>query len=1720
MPQHLFPTLVRRVCRPLVLVTVLAVHPLSAGTISTEYDVDDYDAANTTTPFTLSIPTRNGTPIEKIRAVVIYAPGVTSNPVSGPVNNRWAKWLHANEAAFLDIGDDYKAPSYILEVLSGFASPTGYPELDNVPVMIYGESAGGSTSFYMAMHYPERTIAFVVEHTQYWDYPIPDAMKLVPGYFRWGEFDYDRWSNGYYDIDGDNLKDKMNEGAQWMCLSEDRQTHASMRYAVEEAMGYFSLMLPLRYTYQEGVAGHDPKLGAVTLNTIEREDGYLGEINMGAVQTPRYDLMTNLLKDWESLDPYTAPYVTAERNDKLEHCWMPDAKTAAFWATKASNGEHDLDIRYLDTLETDYGTETYNNRSGYFPNLFTTDQQVRIEIAASDFPDIREVQFWMDDQLVATDTTPPYGHAYTFTEQQIGVHFIYPVAIAENGRRCVGRRRVLQVYSNTYDGNTSPLVSDIEHFTGRPGETVEIPFTVDDAETDPASLSATWRHVDCTDDFASTDYTAAITGSGADRVLSMTLPETPGIIWGIVQVSDGDMSVNEYVQIRVAANDGYSPPFFVEGERLTSAGTVFMEDSWSKRISLHIFDYDTPVEDLTVTATTNVPSMLPEENIIVGGVGRFRYIQVKPLAAGYATVTVEVSDGISTVSTSFGVPARTLDDYVPVISDIPDQTAFGGRPANPVEVRLYDLQTTGEPFYDGEQTLALSVTSSDQTLIADDDITVEAVGPRRLIRFTPSATNIGTATLTATVTDDGGLTAVDTFDVTVTTTGTLAVDGGALVTASLGQNYGDSLSASGGVKPFAWSLLSGSLPTGLTLNTDGTFSGTPQATGNFTFTAQVTDGNDDTVSAAFNITVNAWLPLPGNFVLTAEDDSTVTLTWNDDAEGETGYEIQRRKRDYLGWTTLAVTDADATSYNDDTAVAGTHYDYRIRTLGSEPSLWSMPEFIEAQALPSIETQPQSVVVLYLTSPVLNVVAHGGELTYQWYEGQTGDISTPLAEADEKSVTIDAIEFTRSFWVRASNGVGHVDSDTATLTVNQITWPLHLDFGETATLSPDGQGRYWNTIDFYNGSLNSLIDAVGESTEINFVIIEKFWHLWTTSSPATDIYPDTAIQDAARPFNHDAVFKLTGLVPGQNYDLKFFASRSDAPSLDYTTAFVIDNVSQSIDPDANLDTFVIFEKIAADASGEITVTVDPRDSQYGYLNVMELSKSPDPVAMELSATSVSVPEEGTATFDVRLTAQPEDDVTVAIAYATGDSDLSIASDTNLTFTTADWDQWQTVTLQADDDSDTDDGSALFQCTATGLSTVSVTATEADDDLAIWVDPTSLTVAEGSTASFQTRLNTAPQTSCTVDIAHLSGDGSITIDSETSLIFTAGDYDEWQTVTVAAAQDSDQTDGVTIVRLSSATAASADVTVTEQDDDYTIIAEGLLASWNFDGITSSPVVTEAAPDFLADGLTQGLATHSDTSKMRGATNALKAIDSDEASLATAITAGNYFTWSLSLEADHTINVTSIVLRTKADGSTLTLGLLSDATGLTDADVLATQATGVVTTTTAITMEPTIDGIEFRLYGYGAASAYEAVYLGNAFTTDDFDDIQIYGTVAYSSPGPADDDLDELPDDWEIQYFGDISHAPGDPAANTRFTLMDAYVIGLDPTDPHARFALISIDPLQWTGVEGRVYSVEWTDDLTADFQTLQSNISWDATTYQDTVHQDEEFRFYRLSVELAP
>ncbi|HYA16788.1 MAG TPA: putative Ig domain-containing protein, partial [Bryobacteraceae bacterium] len=117
----------------------------------------------------------------------------------------------------------------------------------------------------------------------------------------------------------------------------------------------------------------------------------------------------------------------------------------------------------------------------------------------------------------------------------------------------------------------------------------------------------------------------------------------------------------------------------------------------------------------------------------------------------------------------------------------------------------------------------------------------------------------GASAFTVLVTDQAGNRAQAALGILVNPP--LTIQTTSLKNAIDGAPYAQSLAATGGSGTYTWSISGGSLPSGLSLSSSGTLSGTPNVSGPFSFTAQVTDQAGNTKTQGLSLQVNAALAI-------------------------------------------------------------------------------------------------------------------------------------------------------------------------------------------------------------------------------------------------------------------------------------------------------------------------------------------------------------------------------------------------------------------------------------------------------------------------------------------------------------------------------------------------------------------------------------------------------------------------------------------------------------------------------------------------------------------------------------------------------------------------------------------------------------------------------------------------------------------------------------------
>ena len=257
------------------------------------------------------------------------------------------------------------------------------------------------------------------------------------------------------------------------------------------------------------------------------------------------------------------------------------------------------------------------------------------------------------------------------------------------------------------------------------------------------------------------------------------------------------------------------------------------------------------------------------------------------------------------------------------------------------------------------------------------------------------------------------------------------------------------------------------------------------------------------------------------------------------------------------------------------------------------------------------------------------------------------------------------------------------------------------------------------------------------------------------------------------------------------------SLSSNDTLTFTTANW--NAAQTVTVSAGGD-----DDAVADAAVALTHTATSGSHSSAPVAVTVTITETDTAEVLVDPADLTVAEDGSSPYTVRLATQPSANVTVTVTGQTG-TDLSLSgtglsSNGALSFTTANWNTAQTVTVSAAPDDDGANDRVALTHTAGGggygaAEAEIVDVTVADDDAAtIVVTPPSLTMTEGGSSSYTVELSSPPTADVTVTVSAPEVDLTLLSVGSRTLRFTPSDWDRPQTVTLAAGYDADTSDDV--------------------------------------------------------------------------------------------------------------------------------------------------------------------------------------------------------------------------------------------------------------------------------------------------------------------------------------
>ncbi|MEJ7647379.1 MAG: tandem-95 repeat protein [Chryseolinea sp.] len=300
-----------------------------------------------------------------------------------------------------------------------------------------------------------------------------------------------------------------------------------------------------------------------------------------------------------------------------------------------------------------------------------------------------------------------------------------------------------------------PVISSIPDInTNEDTQSALVPFTVSDPETPAGSLTVTGvsDNVALIPD-ANILLNEVSAGNWTIRVVPIA--NASGTATLTVTVSDGIESTNITVGVTVNAINDLPTITTVSNQATT-------EDTPLATLNLTINDVETAAGALIITATSSNATLVPIANIVEGGSGGLRTIDITPAAnqSGTSTITLRVTDeNTGSRQTTFTLTVTSVNDN-PTITTISDQTIDEDTPGG----------TGLIPFtVDDAEAGALTVTraTSNPGLAPLINVVLGGSGTSRTVRVTPLANQSGTATITITVTDGGSASATQSFNVIV-----------------------------------------------------------------------------------------------------------------------------------------------------------------------------------------------------------------------------------------------------------------------------------------------------------------------------------------------------------------------------------------------------------------------------------------------------------------------------------------------------------------------------------------------------------------------------------------------------------------------------------------------------------------------------------------------------------------------------------------------------------------------------------------------------------------------------------------------------------------------------------------------------------------------------------------------------------------------------------------
>ncbi len=296
--------------------------------------------------------------------------------------------------------------------------------------------------------------------------------------------------------------------------------------------------------------------------------------------------------------------------------------------------------------------------------------------------------------------------------------------------------------------NDTPTISDVPNqVVNESTPTATLPVTIGDVETSASSLTLSGTSSNPTLVPAGN---IVFGGSGANRTVRVTPAATQyGSAVITITVSDaGSASASDTFTLTVTPVN--------QAPTLNAIGSITIaEDAAQQTVSLAGISTGAANENdgLAITATSSNPSLIPNPSVNYTSPSATGSLAFTPVANanGSAIITVTVNDGQS----QSNLATRTFTVTVTSVNDAPTLNAFN----NPVTInedsgqQTVNLTGISSGAANENQTLTVSATSSNPTLIPNPTVSYASPNASGTLSFRTATNATGTAIITVTVND-------------------------------------------------------------------------------------------------------------------------------------------------------------------------------------------------------------------------------------------------------------------------------------------------------------------------------------------------------------------------------------------------------------------------------------------------------------------------------------------------------------------------------------------------------------------------------------------------------------------------------------------------------------------------------------------------------------------------------------------------------------------------------------------------------------------------------------------------------------------------------------------------------------------------------------------------------------------------------------------------------